>query len=295
MELRQMRYFVALAETQNFHRAAERLNMSQPPLTVAIRKLEAELGAALFIRGPRGVTLTAAGAAGLEIARATLAQADRFREAVHQGNAGERGRLRVGFVGSATFELLPRIIPIFRRRYPLVELVLEEAASADIARCLCAGDMDVGLVRLPLMESAAIDTQVIDRDALYAAVPEASRFARTDCVSLSDLAGEPFILQSRISVLHSTALMACHEAGFTPQVAQEATQLSAVLSLVRSGLGVALVPASAEKSVPQGVRLLRLERRVPINMGVALPHRKASRLAHNFAEIATDIATDIDS
>ena len=134
MELRQLRYFVMLAETGNFHRAAERLNMSQPPLTVAIRKLEEELGAALFIRSARGVALTAAGRASLEMARATLAQADRFREAAREGAAGERGRLRVGFVGSATFELLPRLIAEYRRRYPAVELVLEEGLCA----CPCS-------------------------------------------------------------------------------------------------------------------------------------------------------------
>src|SRR5207248_2309727 len=110
MELRQLRYFVALAETQNFHRAAERLNMAQPPLTVAIRKLEDELGARLFDRSVRGAALTPAGAAALDVARATLMQADRLREAVREGADGERGRLRVGFIGSATFELLPRII-----------------------------------------------------------------------------------------------------------------------------------------------------------------------------------------
>ncbi|QGP80594.1 LysR family transcriptional regulator [Sphingobium sp. CAP-1] len=288
MELRQLRYFVTLADTRNFHRAAERLNMSQPPLTVAIRKLEEQLGTPLFERGSRGVTLTPAGRASLDIARATLAQADRFREAVREGAMGERGRLRVGFVGSATFDLLPRIIPEYRRLYPLVELVLEEATSIEIARGLAAGELDVGLVRLPLMEIAAVDVQPVDQDEMYAALPDSSRFARADTVRLDALADEPFILQSRISVLHSTTLTACHEAGFVPRVAQEAAQLSAVLALVRSGLGVALVPSRAACSVPQGVRLVRLARRVPITTGVALPRSGASPLARNFTAIAID-------
>lgn len=288
MELRQLRYFVTLAETRNFHRAAERLHMSQPPLSVAIRKLEQELGSPLFVRSGRGVTLSPAGRGALEIARATLAQADRFREAVRQGAAGERGRLRVGFVGSATFELLPRIIPAYRRSHAGVELVLEEATSVEIARKLETGDLDVGLVRLPLMEIAAIDTEVIDRDELQAALPAASPLAKAAPVRLDALAGEPFILQSRISVLHSATLMACHRAGFVPVVAQEAAQLSAVLALVRSGLGVALVPSRAARAVPHGVRLVKLAEPVAIETGVALPRGTADPLARAFAKLAID-------
>ena len=288
MELRQLRYFVMLAETGNFHRAAERLHMSQPPLTVAIRKLEEELGAALFVRSARGVSLTAAGQASLEMAHATLAQADRFREAAREGAAGERGRLRVGFIGSATFELLPRIIREYRRRYPGVELVLEEATSVEIARKLAAAELDVGLVRLPLLEIADVNTVAIDPDELHAALPASSPLASAGVVPLEALAKEPFILQSRISVLHSVTLTACHAAGFVPIVAQEAAQLSAVLALVRSGLGVALVPARAARSVPKDVRLVRLAHRVPIETGVALPRGVTDPRAKNFAAIASN-------
>jgi len=188
MELRQLRYFITLAETRNFRRAAERLHMSQPPLTVAIRKLEQELGAPLFERGTRGVTLTPAGRAAVDAARATLAQAERFREAAREGATGARGRLTVGYVGSATFELLPRIVPEYRRRYPAVDLVLEEMTSVDIARGLIAGTLDVGLLRLPLMEVAAIDAQVIDADELHAALPAHSPLARETRLSLESLA-----------------------------------------------------------------------------------------------------------
>jgi DNA-binding transcriptional LysR family regulator len=286
VDLRQLRYFVAVAETGNFHRAAERLNMSQPPLTVAIRKLEDGLGAALFERSPRGVTLTAAGRASLDFARATLAQAQGFRDAVRDGASGERGRLKVGFVGSATFELLPRIIPEYRRRFPAVELVLEEATSTEIVRNLELSVLDVGLVRLPLMETAAVDTQVVDPDELHVALPAAHRLASRSKVDLADLADDPFVLQSRVSVLHSITVAACQKAGYVPRVAQQATQLSAVLALVRSELGVALVPSRASLSVPHDVSLLPLVRRVPIETGVALPRGSTNPLAHRFAEMA---------
>ncbi len=288
MELRQLRYFVALAETRNFHRAAERLNMSQPPLTVAIRKLEEELGTTLFVRGTRGVTLTAAGRASLDAAQAALTQAERFREAAREGAAGARGQLRVGFVGSATFELLPRIVPEYRRRFPAVELILSEATSQDIARRLVTGELDVGLLRLPLMEVLPVETTCVDADELHAALPADSPLTEARSLRLEALADQPFVLQSGVSVLHAITLNACHDAGFVPRVVQEAPQLSAVLALVSSGLGVALVPSRAARSIPKGVRLVPLVRRLPIETGVAVPRTLPSPLATNFATIAID-------
>jgi DNA-binding transcriptional LysR family regulator len=289
MDLRQFRYFVALAEARNFRRAAERLNMSQPPLTVAIRKLEEEVGTALFERGPRGVELTAAGASALPAARAALIEAERFRAAAREGARGEVGELRIGFVGSATFELLPRLVPRFRHQYPMVELALEEASSVEIARRLQARELDIGFVRLPLREVAAIETRLIDHDELHLAVHTSSRFSHQDVVALEALAGEPFVLQSRISVLHAISLTACHDAGFVPLIALEAPQLNAVLSLVRSGLGVALVPARAATAAPQGVKLIRLECRVPIETGLALPAERPTRPARNFASLIDQV------
>ena len=171
MDLRQLRYFTKLAEVLNFHRAAEQLNISQPPLTVAIRRLEEELGAVLFDRGPRGVRLTEAGMAALAPARAALAGAELVREAVRLGARGETGRLTVGFVGSAISERLPRIIPLFRQRFPLVELVLQEMTSVEIAQSLDARQLDVGLVRLPIMSRAPLDIQIVESDVLAAALP----------------------------------------------------------------------------------------------------------------------------
>lgn len=286
MDLRQLLYFTTLAETQNFHRAAERLNISQPPLTVAIRKLEEELGAPLFVRGPRGVTLTAAGEAALEAARATLSHADHVRHAVREGSTGERGRLNVGFVGSAIYELMPKLIPLYRRRYPNVDLVLEEGTSIDIVRRIRAHQLDVGIVRLPLLELTELDTRVIETDELVVAVPTANTLSRRRSLPLSLLAAEPFVLFTRISVMHAIILMACHNADFVPRVAQEATQVHTILSLVQSGLGVALVPSKATRHVPEGVKLLRLAEPIRIETGIALPREAASPSALNFQALA---------
>jgi len=269
MDLRQLRYFVQLAEKLNFHRAAEALNMSQPPLTVAIRRLEEELGAQLFEREPRGVRLTVAGEAALAPARAALAQAERVREAVRLGAGGESGRLRIGFVGSAVAECLPRVIPHFRQRFPQVEVELEEMATTEIAAAIEARRIDVGLVRLPVMDRANLDIAVIERDHLVVGLPADHPLAARKAIDIADLSNEPFVVISPHSVLHTVVYILCQQAGFKPRVAQEANQLLTVLSLVQSGLGVALVPSRLARFAPEAVRLIPLTEPVATDMGIA--------------------------
>ena len=287
MDLRQLRYFTTLAETLNFHRAAERLNMSQPPLTVAIRKLEADLGAPLFERGMRGVRLTAAGKAALGPAREALAQARAVRDAVVQGAAGELGRLRIGFVGSAVSERLPRIISAYRSQFPRVELELQELASAQIVEAIEARELDAGLVRLPFMRRVALSLDVIENDELVVALRTDHALARRKTVALRELAEQPFIMHGPISVLHITTILACQKAGFAPHVAQEATQVQTILSLVQSGLGVGLVPARMARFTPEGVRLMPLVEPIAIEMGIAF-RPDAEALVRNFVAVAHD-------
>lgn len=288
MDLRQLRYFVRLAEVLNFHRAAEQLNISQPPLTVAIRRLEDDLGARLFDRDRRGVRLTRAGELALGPAREAIARAEQMRETVRMGERGEAGRLTIGFVGSAVAECLPRIIPRFRSRYPEVELDLHEMTTVEIADQIVSGRLDVGLVRLPVMSRAMLDIQVIEADQLVAALPAGHGLARRPSLDLQELAGHPFILNAPVSVLHSVVFLACQRAGFRPRVAQEATQLQTVLSLVQAGLGVALVPARMGRFAPTGVRLLPLSQPVPTEMGIVCAP-DAGRLQRNF--IASAVAS----
>lgn len=285
MDLRQLRYFTKLAETLNFHRAAEQLNISQPPLTVAIRRLEEELGAPLFARGPRGVRLTSAGAAALQPAREALQRAEMVREAVRLGSSGERGRLAIGFVGSAVSECLPRVIPYFRERFPQVELGLEEMSTVDIAAGIESRQIDVGLVRLPVMNRAQLEITVIERDVLVVGVPAAHPLARRKTLALSDLADQPFVVISPHSVLHTVVYIICQQAGFKPIVAQEANQLLTVLSLVQSGLGVTLVPSRLGRFAPESVRLIPLTDPVATDMGIACSP-EAGPLVRNFVATA---------
>lgn len=285
MDLRQLRYFNALAETLNFHRAAERLHISQPPLTVAIRKLEEELGVALFERDSRGVRLTTAGLAAVNPAREALAAAEKVREAVRQGAAGLRGRLSIGFIGSAIGELMPRIVSPFRHAYPEVELALEEMNSVEIVRAIAGRRLDIGLVRLPVMDSAPVAIDVIETDELVAVLPASDVLARRKTLDLGALADRSFIIYSPVSVLHATIRLACHRAGFTPRVAQEAVQVQTILSLVEAGLGVALIPGRSARFAGEGVRIVGLAEAVPIAMGIARAE-EASVLAQNFVRTA---------
>ncbi|WP_420381810.1 LysR substrate-binding domain-containing protein [Novosphingobium sp.] len=293
MDLRQLRYFSALADTLNFHRAAEQLHMSQPPLTVAIRKLEEDLGTALFVREPRGVRLTAAGEAALPSARAALAAADAFRDSVRQGAAGLSGRLTIGFIGSAIGQLLPRIISPFRAAFPLVELTLAEMNSVQIVAAIAARRLDLGLVRLPLMDGSLVEIAVIERDALAVALPAQDPLAGHATLPLSALSGHRFIIYSPVSVLNATIRLACQSAGFTPRIAQEAVQVQTILSLVEAGLGVALIPARSARFATEHVRIVALDQPIPIEMGLAHA-ADAGPLVRNFVAAARAVY-DIDT
>lgn len=286
MDLRQLRYFLMAAETLNFRRAAERLNVSQPPLTVAIRKLEEELGAPLFSRSTRGVSLTPAGEAALEAARGVLLQVDKLRQAVSERSDAERGRLVIGFVSSATYGLLPRLLAAFRRRYPRVELVLEEAAGDDIARRLRLRQLDAGLVPLPLAEPVHLETTLLETDDLVIAVPEAHPLAERRSAPLALLAPERFIAFPHASALGAVVLRGCHQAGFAPNVVQEVDHPQTLLSLVQGGLGVGLAPAGAARQAPDGVKLVRLGEPLRLETGLALTRDAVNPLALGLRALA---------
>lgn len=244
MDLRRIRHFNVLAETLNFSRAAERLHIAQPALSVSIQKLETELGTKLFERTPTGVLLTASGEAALVEARRLLYHGEQLMRSARDAAAGTGGRLRVGFVGSAIFRLIPTLIPSFRAEYPGVELVLKESTSARILTLLHEEALDIGIVRTPLLQSHGATLHVLQRDRFVVALPAGHRLAAQDPVRLADLRGEPFVMYSaeEAAGLHGSAMAACEAAGFVPEVAQEGTQVPTLVALVESGLGVALVP-----------------------------------------------------
>jgi DNA-binding transcriptional LysR family regulator len=297
MELRQLRQVIVLAETLNFHRAAERLHMAQPPLSTSIRKLEEELGTQLFERLSTGLKLTPAGAAVLRQARSAVYFAEQTRRAGREGESGEQGLLRLGFVGSATYSLMPRIIRAFRRRYPRVDTVIEESTTLELLRRVEAHSLDVALVRFPVIEPTPVQLDLLQPERLMVAVSSDSPFARQASVAMAERAEEPLIVyaRDRVPAMYAFIMQAFAEAGVQPRVAQEAVQVQHFLALVESGLGVAFVPESCSRYAGDGVRLLALDPEpTAFQVGLALASlpEALTPTARNFIALAHATVAD---
>ena len=199
MELRLLRYFIAVAEELSFNRAAQRLHMTQPPLSNQIKQLEEELGVLLFVRTNRGVRMTEAGEALLEEARRILVQLEQTTRVVQRVGHGEVGRLTLGFVPSASNEVLPPILRTFRNRYPDVELFLREMRPDRVVQRLHDQQIDAGFLYLPL-DDASLNIECVSREPLVLALPESHPLAARPRVELQALAEEPFILPARYSM-----------------------------------------------------------------------------------------------
>ena len=246
IDIRQLRQFIAVAEELHFRRAADRLNMSQPPLTAAINRLEKDVGARLIERGNRVVSLTPAGRTLLDHARQVVAEAGRALTATRDAAAGRSGVVRLGYVGSAMYGRLPDVIRRFRRAWPDVRLDLREATSAAQVAALRQGELDLGVLITPLADDDDLVLADFDQDRLAIALPTGHPLAARDTLTLADLASEPFILwpSAEGRGFHFRVIRLCAAAGFVPSVAQEARQMHGVLSLVAVEAGVSVVPAS---------------------------------------------------
>jgi DNA-binding transcriptional LysR family regulator len=286
MELRHLRYFVAVAEHLSFGRAAARLHLSQPPLSRQIRALETELGAALFTRTRRSVRLTAAGVALLPEARRLLRDADALQAGARQLASGEVGTLALGFISVAAYNLVPELAPEFRRRHAGIRLALREATSDVQLAALAQGELDVGLV-LPPVDGAGLDYAPLLEDTLVAAVP-AGRGGKGP-IALTSLRDEPFILFPRAvgTSLYDAIVNACRHAGFAPRVEQEAIQMQTIVSLVAAGMGVALVPGALVNLRRTGVVYRPLtDARPRVELGIAWRSADDAPAVRAFVDLA---------
>ena len=295
MNFRQIQQFLAVAETLNFRKAAERLHMAQPPLSVSIKRLEQDLGSALFVRHRRGLRLTATGEGILGHARQIAFHSDQLRKSAAQAAGGVGGQLRIGFVGSATYTLFPRTLPLFRERYPNVVLDLRERSTTQILREIESGELDLGLVRYPVTEATAAALTPVEHDQLVAALPGASSLAKRKRLRLRDLAGQPFIMYSSAAAqnLRSQVVSACQAECFMPYVVQEAVQVQTVVSLVASGMGVAIVPSVSQAQPSQGVvfrELAGASGRLDIALAVAMHADTAPPAAVRFRQLLEELA-----
>jgi DNA-binding transcriptional LysR family regulator len=267
MELRHLRYFVAVADELHFGRAAEKLHISQPPLSMQIRSLENELGVALLNRTRRHVSLTRAGQAFLQDARQILEKTDQAVLTARRAGRGEIGELAVGFISVADYNLLPLVLREFRRRYPMVSLSLKEATTDTQMEDLREGRIDVGFL-LPPVTEPAIESVPVLREPLIAALPERHPLAaRSGAIPLGKLANSPFIITPRHMApgLYDDIVSFCHAAGFSPQVTQEAIQMQTVISLVSAEMGVALIPRSLRNLKRTGVVYKSLKEKSPMS------------------------------
>lgn len=287
MNLRQLQQFVTLVETLNFHRAAEILHMAQPPLSVSIRRLEEELGGKLFTRTSSGVIPTPLAHTLLPDAHAAIHHAQQCKLKAQEALVGLGGLLRIGFIGTATYELLPRLIPELRCHFPQVEMELMEMTSLEILEGLRARHLDLGFLRFPVLDSKGLTMTPLERDDFVLAVPSQSALASApeQRIDLAQAARENFILypQQRVPSLCAMAHLRCQMSGFTPHVVQEAMQVHTILSLVASGIGVALVAGVAKQHAMPGVVCLELSD-TPAQFCVGLAVAVASQQRLNLAD-----------
>jgi DNA-binding transcriptional LysR family regulator len=258
-ELRHLRYFVVVAEELNFSRAATRLHMAQPPLSVAIRQLEQELGTDLFQRTTREVRLTEAGRALLDGARRTLAEADRAVTAAKRAGAGELGQLRVGFSWSARFETLPALGRSFSAQHPDVQLLTQEMWNADMESALRSGAIDVAIALCPELAPEIAD-EVVRAEHVVAILAGKHPLANEETVSLRTLADDEFVLFPRELAprLYDVMVGICRHAGFEPKLRSESFHTGWDLLLLADVPVVALAPQSVAGELPEGVAAIPL-------------------------------------
>jgi len=256
MELRHLRYFLAVADELHFTRAAKKLGMEQPPLSQQIRALETEIGTPLFHRHARTVTLTNAGQVFLDDARQILAHVQRATDHARRVARGNLGRIGVGMINSAPFHpFVPRVLREYGQQYPEVALSLDENSTPVLAAAVLADQLDIAFVRPLLGEEPGLVTEALFDEEVLVALPQAHRLAAEPALHLAQLRAEPFVLFSRPvgSGLYDDILAACGRAGFSPRIGQEASQVTSIVNLVAAGLGVSLVPASMQQIHSDGV------------------------------------------
>jgi DNA-binding transcriptional LysR family regulator len=258
MELRHLRYFVAVAEEEHITRAAVRLSIQQPPLSQQIKALEQELGVTLFNRVGKRIQLNGAGKLFLSDAREILTQAENAVKRVRRFDLGEEGRMRVGYTSSASMhELTPGIIRAFRAAHPLISLEIDEGAAHDLLCALEEERLDAAFVRSPVTQYATLECISLNQENMVVALPTQHRLASQPGagVPLAELKGESFILYRQVngSGIKEKLVKTCQEVGFTPHAVQEVHRMMAAIQLVAAGMGISVVPQSLNAIQPKSV------------------------------------------
>lgn len=293
MELRHLRYFVAVAEELHFGRAAQRLHIAQQPLSRQISQLEDELGVQLFYRTKRTVRLTEVGEVFLTEARKTLSQAEQTILLAQQTSRGEIGRLAVGFTGAALNSLLPQIVRKFKDCHPKIEVVLERLHTQEQVIALRSQQLDVGFLHPPISDTILL-RETIHREQLVVMLPDTHPLAAgaPHSVAIADLAHEAFILFPRRvgPVLYDRIISFCQQAGFSPNIVQEVVPQQTILGLVAVGLGISLIHASAQHVGQRGVVARPLQEPTPeLELAIAWHPDTTNPALEKFLQVVREI------
>ncbi|QEI04702.1 LysR family transcriptional regulator [Pigmentiphaga aceris] len=286
MDLRHLRYFVAVAEESHFGRAAKRLHVSQPPVSLAIREMETELGLLLFERTSRRTALTPVGQELLRDARAVLARLDAMEEHARRAATGQIGSLALGFISLANYSFLPSTYQRFHEAFPGIKISLSESTSDVILAELEKETLDIGYVFAPVA-SPTLSYRPLLRERLIVALPECHPLATRDRVPMKSLADENFLIFPRqfSPLVFDTIVGFCAQHGFSPRIAQEARQMQTIVSLVSGGSGVALVPDCLRHLKREGVVYRQMAGSAPnIETGIAWRKLDDSRIVRAFLE-----------
>ncbi|HZQ67304.1 MAG TPA: LysR substrate-binding domain-containing protein [Terriglobales bacterium] len=286
MELRHLRYFVAVAEERNFSRAALKLHIAQPPLSQQIRSLEHDLGVQLLLRNSRGVELTAAGKHFLGEAQQILAQADRAKYLARRVAQGQAGCIQVACGPIASLAVLPPVLARFRQSHPQVDLQVHDMLTDPALDALLRGSVDVVFGLAPF-ESEGVQSEIVYRDRLTVAVPKGHALSRLSRVDLRDCAGEQFVVIARSTSTraYEMGMELCRRAGFRPEVIHEVNGIQSQLTLISAGFGFGLVPSSV-KVIGSGVTFLPLPETVPtVDLAVGWKVNDESPIVGSFLQM----------
>jgi len=296
MELRHLNYFIAVAEELHFGRAAKRLNISQPPLSQQIKHLEEEIGVRLFNRTKRHVEITPAGLAFLAEARQIVTMSEEAVRRTIRADKGEIGRLAMGFIGSANYSVLPQVIREFRRRFQDVEITLTEMNTSHQIEAFHDGRIQVGFLRPPQgIEDKGISVEPIFREPLMVAMPGNHPLRKETSIPLRLMAKEPFIMipRQRGPGFFDYIIALCRQEGFSPDIVLEASQFHTIIGLVAAGIGIAIVPASMQRSRIEGVVFRMIAGGAETVLNMAWVTNNQSLVLQNFLNVAREVVRSL--
>jgi DNA-binding transcriptional LysR family regulator len=291
MELRQIRSFLSIAETLHFGRTAELIHLSQPALSLQIRALEEQIGVRLFERDRRKTTLTAAGLTFRDDAAAAVSQLEQAIRRARLAAAGKLGLLRVGFISTAGNEIVPNLVRRFRGSNPDVVFSLCNILTTDQIRMLAAGSLDIGFLRLPIGEHPELEVVEVHREPFVVVTPLSHKLAKRKKIALHELSGENFVMYERSYApgFHDLIFGMLRDAGVVPNVCQTAGQMPTLISLVDSGMGISILPASAVKNSVASVVACEIAGTIPRSkIAIAINRRNRATIVSNFRSLTLE-------